>query len=329
MSDRSAIEWTDTTWNPVTGCTKVSRGCDNCYAERIVDRFKGRGAFATVTTAEEKLTAPLDWRKHRMVFVNSVSDLFHDAVPDDFIARVFAIMHLSWRHTFQVLTKRPGRMRSLLNSADFRDDVLNAVCWYDNPATVPHLPWPLPNVWLGVSVEDQRWADVRIPVLLDTPAAVRWLSCEPLLGPVDLHHCGGVDAIQPDWYGPTGAPHPLVDWVVVGGESGPGARPMHPDWARSLRDQCTTAEVPFFFKQHGAWVEVDRGRATHLLQVDGSLVDRASATTDHPYGYPSGLDQDLVDRGHQGWVRVRRAGKKFAGRELDGRMWDEYPGGAS
>jgi protein gp37 len=162
MADKSAIEWTDATWNPVTGCTKVSPGCDHCYAERVTERWQGKGSFNRVVLHEDRLSKPLKWRKPRRVFVNSMSDLFHDDVPDAYIAEVFSVMARAPQHTFQVLTKRHGRMRSLLNRGSFRD---NLATWCR--------PWPLPNVWLGVSVEDQKWADVRVPALLDTPAAVR------------------------------------------------------------------------------------------------------------------------------------------------------------
>lgn len=232
MSDNSAIEWTDATWNPVTGCDKVSPGCDNCYAERIVERFHGKGAFATVVRSEEKLYAPLHWRKPRRVFVNSMSDLFHDDVPAPFIARVFDVMRRTPQHTYQILTKRHGRMRALMND------------WAPvsgRPPWVHTGPWPPPNAWLGVSVENQKWADIRIPALRATPAAVRMLSCEPLLGPLDSLDLTG------------------IGWVIVGGESGPGARPMHPDWARGIRDACVAASVPVFVKQLGAsWARSNR-----------------------------------------------------------------------
>lgn len=247
----SKIEWTDTSWNPTTGCTKVSDGCDNCYAEKITERFHGKGSFAEVKLHEDRLDAPLRWRKPRRVFVNSMSDLFHADVPDEFIARVFAVMAQTPQHSYQILTKRHGRMRSLLNSERFKDQValligeqLSALEWRG-----ADLHWPRSNVWLGVSVEDQKRADLRIPALLDTPAAVRFLSCEPLLGPVNLNPLGycwcgsGEDA----WLCCARRP----DWVIVGGESGAGARPMHPEWARSLRAQCQSAGVPFFFKQWG------------------------------------------------------------------------------
>lgn len=240
MSDHSNIEWTDATWNPVTGCTKVSPGCDHCYAETFAERWRGTKGHHfengfDVQLRPERLDQPLKWRKPRRIFVNSMSDLFHDQVSDDYIARVFAVMAQASQHTFQILTKRHARMRSLLRK------------WAPITGTPPWVhtgPWPLPNVWLGVSVENQQWADIRIPALLDTPAAVRWISAEPLLGPVVLHdHWIGADPYRHD--------EPRLDWVVTGGESGPGARPMHPDWARSLRDQCEAADVPFFMKQAG------------------------------------------------------------------------------
>ncbi|MCT9932422.1 phage Gp37/Gp68 family protein [Planotetraspora sp. A-T 1434] len=251
MSDRSSIEWTDATWNPVTGCTKVSPGCDRCYAETFAERWRGtKGHYFEngfdVQLRPDKLDQPLRWKKPRRIFVNSMSDLFHKDVPDDYIARVFALMALTPQHTYQILTKRHGRMRSLLNSGHFVAKV-----WGEVDKRAPGVGaqavsmWPsmpLPNVWLGVSVEDQKWADLRIPALLETPAAVRFLSCEPLLGPVDL--AKSVPA-KPYW-------HDGIDWVIVGGESGPGARPMHPDWVRSLRDQCQAANVAFFMKQAGA-----------------------------------------------------------------------------
>lgn len=250
MSDHSRIEWTNATWNPTVGCTHVSPGCDNCYAARLASgrlahtaRYAGLavdGRFTgEVRLVPEVLSKPLRWREPRRVFVNSMSDLFHDAIPDEYIAEVFAVMLLSPQHTFQVLTKRHARMRALLSSKAFRDAVWADACAYTTLGFTADRftdAWPLPNVWVGVSVEDQKWADIRVPALLDTPAAVRFLSCEPLLGPIDLaSYIGGR----------------LISWVIVGGESGPRARPMHPDWARSLRDQCTAAGVPFFFKQAG------------------------------------------------------------------------------
>jgi len=281
MSDKTGISWTDATWNPIVGCTKVSPGCDHCYAIRTAHRMTANPnplvsqAYAGTESGGEwtgkvNLLAdrlePLRWRKPRRIFVNAQSDLFHKGVPDEFIARVFAVMALTPRHTYQVLTKRHGRMRSLLRSDNFRpavEDAMRGIVAAYRTERPWYAAWPLPNLWLGVSVEDQQWADIRIPALLDTPAAVRWLSCEPLLGPVDLRgllqcfHCKTTHKFElcdrmshPVPYGALSKRH--VDWVVVGGESGPGARPMHPAWARSLRDQCQAAGVPFHFKQAGS-----------------------------------------------------------------------------
>jgi protein gp37 len=236
MSDNSTIEWTDATWNPVTGCTKVSPGCDHCYAETFAERWRGtKGHYFErgfdVQLRPDKLAQPLRWKRPRRIFVNSMSDLFHDAVPDEYIARVFGIMDEAPQHTFQVLTKRHARMRSLLSR------------------------WRvLPNVWLGVSAENQQWADIRIPALLDTPAAVRFVSAEPLLGPIQLRR---------EWrHGPS------IDWLIVGGESGPGARPTRPEWVRSLRDQCPDFGAAFHFKQWGGVLLTDAGR-----ELDGRTWD--------------------------------------------------------
>lgn len=335
MSDNSSIEWTDATWNPVTGCTKVSPGCDHCYAETFAERWRGTPGHHfengfDLTLRPERLGQPLRWKRPRRIFVNSMSDLFHADVPDEFIARVFAVMAVAPQHTFQLLTKRHGRMRSLLNSADFVESFQDAVDVLvgDERDFIP--PWPLPNVWLGVSVEDQKRADLRIPALLETPAAVRWISAEPLLGPVDLspwlrpvkwptcwdEHDPGAECprcIQPEW-------------VVVGGESGPGARPMHPAWARDLRDQCTDAGVAFLFKQFGGWaprgrlrdgepLPVDNAR-TLILNVNGNARGRAAGSVTNQLG-------EFSDGSH--CEVMERVGKKAAGRELDGRTWDEFP----
>ena len=296
MGDKTKIEWSDATWNPVTGCTEVTPGCDNCYAKTFAERWRGtHGHYFEqgfdVVLRPDKLVLPLRWRAPRRVFVNSMSDLFHDQVPDRYIAHVFAVMALAREHTFQLLTKRHGRMRSLLRSDDFQTSVDQAIyalaadpaapLTKDGRRTVQASEsagawpwtWPLGNVWLGVSVEDQKRAELRIPALLDTPAAVRWLSCEPLLGPVDLFTRSSIDR------------DPGIDWVVAGGESGRAARPMDAAWARSLRDQCVSAGVPFLFKQWGEWLTVRT---------------------------PSGEHRE-------------RVGKKHAGRELDGRTWGEYP----
>lgn len=252
----TGIEWTDETWNPTTGCDRVSPGCDHCYAATMAARLKGMGqpkyqadgdprtsgpGFG-ITEHPDALSAPLHWRKPRRVFVNSMSDLFHPKVSDEFIARVWAVMAATPQHTYQVLTKRPKRMRTWVTywGSTWREGVLE----------------PLPNVWLGTSVEDQTRADQRIAALLETPAAVRFLSCEPLLGPVDLL----LDVL------PVGR---TLGWVIVGGESGAGARPMDVEWARDLLDQCTAADVPVFVKQLGAR-PTNGGRPIELAHPKGA-----------------------------------------------------------
>lgn len=261
----SKISWTTKTWNPTTGCDQVSPGCDHCYALTLAARLKGMGnpryqndgnpktsgpGFG-LTLHHDKLEEPLKWKKPARVFVNSMSDLFHDGVPDDFIAAVWDTMERCPQHTFQILTKRPRRMARLLNDRSATPAEVDA--GYEL-GMVPGLAYDriLPNVWLGTSVEDQKRANLRIPLLLETPAAVRFLSCEPLLGPIDLR-CAASAVINPQGdrlgidYLAKDAMH--VDWVIVGGESGPGYRSLDLDWARSLRDQCVAASIPFFYKQ--------------------------------------------------------------------------------
>jgi protein gp37 len=341
VADTSKIEWTDATWNVVTGCEKVSPGCDNCYAETFAERWRGIPGhhFETgfdVTLRPERLTLPMRWKKPRKVFVNSMSDLFHKDIPDEYIARVWAVMARTPQHTYQILTKRHGRMRSLIGDlTDGGQRLLEAAPDEETAQALYDAVWPLPNAWLGVSVEDQKRADLRIPALIDTAAAVRFLSCEPLLGPVDLTawmpaghaswHCQGPDCRRfytgplqqhcPDcgreghWTGshtgngrPNGQP---IGWVIAGGESGHGARPMSPDWARSLRDQCEAADVPFLFKQWGEY------------QPTGWKVIGARQKGCVHVGDP------IDDLGHR-W-EMRRVGKGKAGRVLDGRTWDEFP----
>lgn len=308
MADGTHIEWTDATWNPITGCSVVSPGCTNCYAMKLagtrlkhhwsrkdltVDTKAGPVWTGRLNFNLEWLDQPLRWTKPRMIFVCAHGDLFHESVPDEWIDRVFAVMALCPQHVFQVLTKRADRMRAYMRAfvaggravvfagkglappgrlAGILAEIGNAY-----PACSPL--GPLPNVWLGVSVEDQKRANERIPDLLATPAAVRWLSMEPLLGPVDLEAAWhGENALDSECWGECnwcrlGDEYPPLhncqkhrqsraesdkgrsglDWIVLGGESGPGARPMHPDWARTVRDQCAAAGVPFFFKQWGDW----------------------------------------------------------------------------
>ena len=255
MSGETTIEWTDATWNPTTGCDKVSPGCDHCYAMTLAPRLKAMGSAHYQTDGDPRTSGPgfgvamhadsLDWplrkKKPRRIFVNSMSDLFHAEVSDEFIARVFAVMAMAPRHTFQVLTKRHGRMRSLLNSETFRV-LVDLELGGTGAHRIEEWQYPLPNVHLGVSAENQRWAIPRIEALMRTPAAVRFVSAEPLLGPIEY------------------ARFPAVDWVIVGGESGRGARPMHPDWVRSLRNQCQDEGIAFHFKQWGGHDDVEEGR---------------------------------------------------------------------
>lgn len=353
MADHSAIEWTDATWNPITGCSVVSAGCKHCYAMKLagtrmrnhpsragltIDTVAGPVWNGQVRLNEEWLDQPLRWRRPRRIFVCAHGDLFHESVPDEWIAAVFGVMAAAPHHTFQVLTKRPERMRTWFA---WREEQIRAreltwepwrVCEEQASERVENLPaigctstWPLQNVWLGVSVENQDAADERIPLLLQTPAAVRWISAEPLLGPVDLApKADETYAMLSQWYGPNGFDptgtqprsvrmsgyFPRIDWVVVGGESGDKARPMHPDWARSLRDQCATAGVPILLKQWGHWEPVDAwGPWSRFpliaIRADGSRM-------------PAG-------EWHEDGQRFRGSGKKKAGRLLDGITHDGYP----
>lgn len=302
----------------------MSSGCDHCYAETIANRFAGTKAYPNgfdVTLWPDRLDQPLRWQRPRRVFVNSMSDLLHDHVPDEFIAQVFTVMALSPQHTFQVLTKRPGRMRSLLTSERFREMVEYSM---EEPGDL--MLWPLPNVWVGTSIEDQKWVGPRIDQLLATPAAVHFLSCEPLLNAVQLCRCDGASyAVQrhPFIVDDTCPLHggTRIDWVIVGGESGPHARPMHPDWARSLRDQCQSAGVPFLFKQWGEWIEVNPSEGRPGGQW---LMPDDPATWPYPWR-PGSAGAEAGRYGTYRDVLLRRVGKRSAGRELDGRTWDEYP----
>ena len=299
MSDNTGIEWTDATWNPIRGCSRVSEGCRHCYAERVAARFSGPGQpyeglavrklrvvsddeqttvgrwTGAVRMVPEHLADPLRWRRPRRVFVNSMSDLFHESLADDQRDRVLAVMLLAPHHTFQVLTKRAAVMRRYLSDPDLYKRVLRAAdairdrfphkhlsqIGIANPSTSP-ARW----IWWGVSVENQAAADERIPELLRTPAAVRWLSCEPLLGPVDLlpwfdptgacdcppgeSYCVGGCAKRASWrHTEPDGEDPNLDWVVMGAESGPGARAADPEWFLELAEQCEDARVPLFFKQ--------------------------------------------------------------------------------
>lgn len=347
MGDRTGIEWTDATWNPLRGCSRVSDGCRHCDAETVAARFSGegqpyaglihpttRGWNGTVRLIWEALGLPARWSKPRRIFVNSMSDLFHESVPFETIDMIFAVMAQNPRHTFQVLTKRAERMHRYLSAPDRLERIYAQ--WYatsGQPAEAEN--WPLPNVWVGVSVEDQRAADTRIPLLLTSPAAVRWISAEPLLGPVDLQLVAvplDQDNLRRPWdldgykfnaltphdedrfYQPPAA----LDWVVVGGESGREARPMHPAWARTLRDQCAAAGVPFLFKQWGEW-EPREEWTGH--QGGGKFERQTAIMLDGSPCHHDVVPQDV------GAHRLARVGKKAAGRLLDGVQHDGYPGG--
>jgi protein gp37 len=314
VGDKTKIQWADATWNPVVGCSKVSEGCRNCYAfdlhtMRHKAKLDGKQLpeqyakpFSEIQLFPDRLEQPLRWKRPRKIFVNSLSDLFHPDVPFDFIRAVWTTMTLARHHTFQVLTKRPQR-------------ALEFFQW------MRQQEWgveeTLPNVWFGVTVENQQAADERIPLLLQTPAAIRWLSVEPMVGNVnlnswmtltnrELHEEAAGMSLDPMFFSfnnidPNGRPLSPISWVVCGGESGSKARPMHPDWARSLRDQCETAGVPFFFKQWGEWLMVHPDRQS--------------------YEFSSPPEKCMEISGS----RFYRVGRDKAGRLLDGKLWDQYP----
>ena len=354
MSDKTGIEWTDATWNPIVGCSVVSPGCTHCYAMRGAARMARMGVkhYDGLTLGskagpvwngklaqapESLLLKPIRQTRPRRIFVNSMSDLFHESVPDAWIDRVFAVMALCPQHTFQVLTKRAKRMRGYCANPRTPARIYDLVCdWALNmkfgvnvtlisdPSYEAFLPpgprvrlgvWPLPNVWLGVSAERQEEADARIPELLATPAAVRGVGAEPLLAPIDF-----LRAPRPgetwDWLtgeresarGKETTAH--LDWIIVGGESGPGARPMHPDWVRAIRDQCAAARVRFFFKQWG----------DYLPNYEHPSVIAADAEVSNFEGrWFAGRGPDKPA------IVLDRVGKRSAGRQLDGVEHDEMP----
>lgn len=396
------IEWTEKTWNPIVGCSIVSPGCTNCYAMKMAGRLeridaeerasgrKGMPHYAGTTKASKAgpvwtgkmarapghiLTEPLRRKKPATYFVNSMSDLFHEDVPDAWIDEIFAVMALSPQHTFQVLTKRSARMRGYLSKPGVARRVYEEACDLVGlldltdvvliaPASDERLApsgrriylglWPLPNVWLGVSAERQDEADARIPDLLATPAAIRFVSAEPLLGPIDFTFIGnapgepgnvrynaltghalpfdGVTRGANMWATNKAKPGAALDWIIVGGESGPGARPMHPDWVRSIRDQCKgrddslhslgLPDTAFFFKQWGEWAPGEncgapptRTERTASWWVDEWMFSSLTATASR-----EGHADDEPD--------LYRIGKARAGRLLDGREWNEQPSAA-
>jgi protein gp37 len=274
MSNKTGISWTDSTLNVVTGCTKISPACDNCYAARYAQRgigdFKslvksGYTAnyeddwdprpFSEVRTHPDRLKTPLHWRKSRKIFICSMGDLFHEQVPDEFIDQVFAMMALCPQHTFQVLTKRAERMFRYFNSGPWGsiESFMKKILPVHDLPEIPIENIPLKNVWLGVTAENQKAWDERVGYLSETPAVVRFVSAEPLLSEIytrDLRT-------------------QKIDWVIAGGETGPGARPMHPDWVRSLRDQCVAANVPFHFKSWGRYVDQSQMANASINMLDG------------------------------------------------------------
>lgn len=342
MADGTAIEWTDATWNPIVGCSVVSPGCTNCYAMRLagtrlrnhptrqgltIDTKAGPVWNGEVRLNEDELRAPLRWKRPRKVFVCAHADLFADQVPDDWIDRVFAIMAEAPQHTYQVLTKRPDRARSYFKSR-FRlpDHIMEFYREPGEPLKVGYQP-PA-NVHLGVSVEDQPRADQRIPILLDTPAAARWVSAEPLLAPLNL------DCSQWMGDGDDSTP-PRLDWVVVGGESGPSSRPMHPDWVRQIRDDCALDGVPFLFKQWGNWMPVSQmpdGMSDDLYHPpparDPEAIRRCKVanTVLNRDGHQPKWNDPNHYRAGQGSMLMFEVGKKAAGRLLDGVEHNGMPG---
>ena len=306
------IEWADETWNPITGCSPVSAGCNNCYARRMANRLRGRHGYPAdnpfnVTLHPDRLEQPFRWLKPRKVFVCSMGDLFHEDVPFGFIAKVFGIMHSAKQHIFMVLTKRPERMKEFFE-------------WFTGSERCGTWPKEYPHVMIGVTAENQETADQRIPILLSIPATVRFVSVEPMLGAVEIEEYFPeydyratyeyyreflkMQGIKSD-----GKPiliNPGLDWIICGGESGYRARSMSPDWARNLRDQCEAAGVPFCFKQWGEWVAEHRQGET----VDLSILKN---------------NQQVAKANGGGHWLLTRVGKKAAGRLLDGREWSEYP----
>lgn len=326
MKHGTGIEWTHIpgykgeTWNPVTGCTKVSEGCKFCYAEREWVRWKANPKsvqygreFTDVATHEKRLGQPLQWAKPRAIFVNSMSDLFHDDVPFEFLFSVFETMAQCPHHIFMVLTKRPEKMlvfeRWIKSQTTFPDPLGDP-----DKSQFMGQPWPLPNVWLGVSIENQRTADDRIPTLLRCAAAIRFISYEPALGPVDL-----LPWIEPfDSHDALLNPSPKIDWVIVGGESGPRARPSHPDWFNDVRYQCAAANVPFFFKQWGEW-EIQSHANGHFGGKVGIWLGKSGATYEFSNDPETGkyIEDDLF--------AMIKVGKKKAGNILSKRLWHQFP----
>lgn len=332
MADRSNIEWTDASWNPISGCVKVSPGCAYCYAERVTKRFGGKPFLpgkAEIKLRPDRIDAPLHWKKPRLVFVNSMSDLFHEDVPDSFIAQIFAVMASAQQHTFQVLTKRPERMHDFITGNGVR---LTGNAGSEMGLRAPRPPelpwWPLRNVWLGVSAENQRWLDARVPLLLNTPAAVRFVSLEPLLGPIDLRarpdkrmclHCGGLsdDPHEGHPYRTDGG----LDWVICGGESGGPEK-------RRLVEPCCRKGSPFPPRQieHGEY----RPYETVCDAYNRRECDARNDWRPKPevLAWVRSLRDQCVAAGVPYFFKQFGGPRPTSGgRQLDGRIWDEMPGG--
>jgi len=303
------IDWADETWNPITGCTPISAGCRNCYAKRMAQRLAGRFGYPAdepfrVTLHPDKLNEPLRWRKPRRVFVCSMSDLFHEGVPNNFRAQIFDVMAAAEHHTFQILTKRPENIRDW--------EQWMGECWPGDSAwqvtTEVLNRWP-DNIWLGVTAENQAAADLRIPQLLQLPAAVRFVSCEPLLGPIDFEQFFALIDQDGEPYGPlcNKDGSSKLSWVIAGGETGPGARPVHPDRFRAIRDQCVAAGVPFFFKQWGEWLP-------NTLEYGC-----------HQSGVSYNCEHVLIGGTSLPDVTMAKVGKKAAGHLLDSQEWRQFP----
>jgi len=300
----SKIEWLKnptggqgSTWSPVTGCTQISEGCQNCYACKMAQRLKGRYGYPAddpfkVTIHKDKYDIPLKKKKPTKYFVCSMGDLFHDDVPFKEILTIFDIMHQCPQHTFMVLTKRPSRMLEFCSKYGLMPVIKNL------GLTGSGEIWP-ENVWCGISVENQKRADERIPILLEIPAAVKFLSVEPLLGPVNIKD------------------YSMIDWVIVGGESGPNARIMHPEWVTKIRDDCIANKTPFFFKSWGQWIP---HAPAHGGPYFSEIINSQSTLRRCKW------EDGRVMTAHQDrWCRFLKVGKKYSGRILDGKAWDQYP----
>lgn len=351
--NRTAIEWTDYSWNPVTGCTKVSAGCRECYAETMTRRFEKIWgyAFNQVRFHEDRLGQPWAVKKPSRIFVCDMSDLFHEKVPFKFIDLVFIQIARCRHHTFQILTKRPERMREYFESRDMSwknpgMQVLSerlrygAYQWdfyFNDPA---NWKWPLPNLWIGTSCEDQSAANARIPHLVACPAAVRFVSCEPLLGRIDFEKVptSRIEKIVDNKSLGLRKIHHL-DWVIAGGESGRNARPMHPDWLRGIRDQCKAAHIPFFFKQWGEYLplEFDAQPPYRYFSHDpAQLMDSHSIEVLDPDTGEGGKFQGLrfadpmssiaycMEEKERQCDFLRKGHKKFAAK-IDGQSHREFP----